>query len=59
MNFRKAKKKRRSTGVCQECGKPSVIIDPEQAARDLLEGINKGLEGNELLRFATRSLRPK
>lgn len=31
-------------------------VDPEQVARDLLLGIKKGLDGNDLIRFSRRSL---
>jgi hypothetical protein len=34
------------------------IKSPEQTAKDLMEGINKGLTGENLLQFARRSLEP-
>ena len=62
----KAKRKQRSNrvasddglGVCPTCGKPLVVLDPEKIANDLLEGFNNGLSGDDLLKFARRSLTP-
>ena len=59
----KAKKKRRSNRVasddglcvCPKCGVPLHNQFPEQAARDLLIGINNGLTGKELLAFSRHS----
>jgi hypothetical protein len=35
------------------------LFAPEQAAKDLLKGIEKGLSGEKLLAFARRSLKEK
>ena len=47
----------KESNSCPTCGQPvQNCCSPEQAAKDLLTGINKGLSGRKLLNFARRKL---